>query len=753
MTVVALAPQPILQFLDNSGAPAAGGSVLTQVGGVNQTTWQDSGATTPLPNPIPLNSRGEISNASGVSCQLFLQVGVAYTFTLFDKHGHQLNQASYTAAAGVSLRSVDVLQYGADPSGLTDSTTAFANACTSLGALGGTVSVPSGKYLIGSNLTIPASVTLKGPYDFTGSNGNNSSYNYGTMSAIMLSSGATITQGSGSCITGHLIYQSGLTFPQNNTSAYAGTAVTFNGDDCTCHNNMILGFAQAILSVGCQRPAIYWNKIDSLNGIKVAQDFDVGRVHNNHCWPFATVGGSGNPAAASRSGVAYQIGDGTSDSADFLVAVDNFEFAYQTGFLIDDSSAVVLVNPQCDYTNNFSTTSIGLNFTGTGNNAVVLGGVISWQGTGVVVNVSAPANDSVRMYGTSIFNPQNTNGGSGTICAQVLNGRLEAIGCTFSNAAYGIDAHTAGQGITSSDCDYDTITTEAHFVAAGGEQLSNIWNNRYLNGTPTAIPEQKFINEVPTFIINVFGTAGGYHHAYQYARGTQASPVAVQTNDVLMSLSGSGYDGTSYRSVTGLRAQVQGTVSGTSVPTVLLLSATPSGSNALVDEVGINGAALYPITDNAISSGLSTNRWSVVYAATGTINTSDARLKTDVRPLKGTDFINLLKPVSYRWISGGKEVIRQVFRDDKGDEVAEGTKGARPAEIISKEVPGKRAHYGFLAQDVKTALAGADVGLHVLSDPNDPDSEQGLRYEELIAPMVAAIQELTARVKALESKS
>jgi len=44
-------------------------------------------------------------------------------------------------------------------------------------------------------------------------------------------------------------------------------------------------------------------------------------------------------------------------------------------------------------------------------------------------------------------------------------------------------------------------------------------------------------------------------------------------------------------------------------------------------------SAVYPGGDNTISSGLSSKRWSVVYAATGTINTSDARAKTAISPL------------------------------------------------------------------------------------------------------------------------
>lgn len=99
---VVACPTPVLQFFDNAGRPAAGGSVLTQVGGVNYPTYADSGGTIPLPNPIPLNSRGEVSTASGVTSQLFLAASTIYTFTLSDKNGNQLNQATYVAGTGSS---------------------------------------------------------------------------------------------------------------------------------------------------------------------------------------------------------------------------------------------------------------------------------------------------------------------------------------------------------------------------------------------------------------------------------------------------------------------------------------------------------------------------------------------------------------------------------------------------------------------------------------------------------------------------
>lgn len=93
-TSVTFCPPPVLQFFGNNGQPLVGGSVQTQVGGINAATYQDSAGATPLPNPIPLNSRGEISNASGTSCQCFLASGSAYAFIVKDAAGN----AVYTAA-------------------------------------------------------------------------------------------------------------------------------------------------------------------------------------------------------------------------------------------------------------------------------------------------------------------------------------------------------------------------------------------------------------------------------------------------------------------------------------------------------------------------------------------------------------------------------------------------------------------------------------------------------------------------------
>lgn len=150
----------------------------------------------------------------------------------------------------------------------------------------------------------------------------------------------------------------------------------------------------------------------------------------------------------------------------------------------------------------------------------------------------------------------------------------------------------------------------------------------------------------------------------------------------------------------------------------------------------------YPLANNLYSigqpidagSGVSSNRfWKTIYSNTGTINTSDIRLKTNVlESALGLEFINKLNPVSYKFIEGSKEVV--------------------DGDIVS--LPGSRTHYGLIAQEVKEVLdeAGVDFAGWVLLDKDDENSEQALRYEEFISPLIKAVQELTARVKVLEEQ-
>jgi len=103
---------------------------------------------------------------------------------------------------------------------------------------------------------------------------------------------------------------------------------------------------------------------------------------------------------------------------------------------------------------------------------------------------------------------------------------------------------------------------------------------------------------------------------------------------------------------------------------------------------------------------------------------SDSRLKREIVDSSlGLNFVNALQPREYR------------------------------------RVDGVRKHYGFIAQEVAAVLPDAsDNAIWVNDQENVADigeeenivSTQGLRYTHLIAPLVKAVQELSAKVTALE---
>jgi hypothetical protein len=112
MTTGVLAPNPILQFFDNAGNPMVGGTLLLQVGGVNTAGYSDVGLTTQLPNPITLNSRGEVATAAGASSQLFLSPATTYSMTLSDANGNQIWQATTVTGPLASGNAVESVSSG-----------------------------------------------------------------------------------------------------------------------------------------------------------------------------------------------------------------------------------------------------------------------------------------------------------------------------------------------------------------------------------------------------------------------------------------------------------------------------------------------------------------------------------------------------------------------------------------------------------------------------------------------------------------
>jgi hypothetical protein len=120
-----------------------------------------------------------------------------------------------------------------------------------------------------------------------------------------------------------------------------------------------------------------------------------------------------------------------------------------------------------------------------------------------------------------------------------------------------------------------------------------------------------------------------------------------------------------------------------------------------------------PLVDNTYSLGGDARRWKAVYATNGTIQTSDARLKEDVRSLHyGLDELLSLRPVSFRW---------------KEDEAA-------------------RTQLGFIAQEVEAILPEAVIR------GADEAAPLSMSYTTVVPVLVKAIQEQQAEIERLRER-
>lgn len=149
----------------------------------------------------------------------------------------------------------------------------------------------------------------------------------------------------------------------------------------------------------------------------------------------------------------------------------------------------------------------------------------------------------------------------------------------------------------------------------------------------------------------------------------------------------------------------------------------PSGDDSgRVHHVKYNNVwGLNPVIDGSMTLGNPVQKWDTVYSNTGTIQTSDRKLKKSIKLLtkQAVKFILNLRPVRY---------------------------------VLKSDILGQK-HWGLIAQEVEEAMQACGLSPDEYAALiKDDKGGYGLRYGELIAPMIATIQDLSARVTELENE-
>ena len=208
-----------------------------------------------------------------------------------------------------------------------------------------------------------------------------------------------------------------------------------------------------------------------------------------------------------------------------------------------------------------------------------------------------------------------------------------------------------------------------------------------------------------------------------------------------ISISGNAATATTATNATGLSGSPTITVTQVNTGSINTTGSTLSFNISGTPYVALNNVPyFFPNTDNFISLGAGGNRWSVVFAATGTINTSDANDKQQIQDLTAAE-----KAVG--------QALKGMMKSFKfNDSVQE--KGANA-----------RIHFGVIAQDVKTAFeaqgltaenygvfcsdtwyevdgksCNANGEMYTSSSPNAVEKTRlGVRYDELFALILGAM--------------
>lgn len=154
--------------------------------------------------------------------------------------------------------------------------------------------------------------------------------------------------------------------------------------------------------------------------------------------------------------------------------------------------------------------------------------------------------------------------------------------------------------------------------------------------------------------------------------------------------------------------------------TALGTSATPVGNNSTA--VGYNASTTGANQVQLGNSDTSTHVYGTVQ------NRSDARDKADVRDTElGLDFIEKLRPVDFRWD----------MREDYPDGEPDGTHKRT------------RFHHGVIAQELAEVIetTGRDFGGLQDHTVKGGDDVMTVGYDELIAPLIKAVQQLAEQVR------
>jgi hypothetical protein len=461
-----------------------------------------------------------------------------------------------------------------------------------------------------------------------------------------------------------VVLASGATYP--GTSRYVGDATSFRPSTTASYSSGTL----------TQRWTTVYSQNLDLSGVVAAGTWNGSTI---------TVGYGGTGVTSTPSNGQLLIGNGSGYSLATLTAGSNISISNGAGSITISASGSTGVSSV-----DVSGGTTGLTTSGgpiTSSGTITLGGTLNVAngGTGLT---STPSNGQLDIGNGSGFTRTTLTAGTGV---SISNGSGSiTINATNNGTVTSVDGSGGSTGLTLTG---GPITTSGTLtlggtlaVANGGTGASSLTGAGIVTttGTQTISGQKNFTSYTNTFLATTYATSNGSSSSNAYFGESGAYAVLGGANGV-----------------------------------VLASGATYPGSSIFAGDSGTWRST----TDNVRALGTGLFRYTVVYATTGTINTSDANQKQQIRDLSDAE---------QRTAQRVKKLIRAFKWNDaveaKGDEA--------------------RIHFGVIAQEVQEAFAaeGLDASKYGLfcsdtwtTSDGSSQTRLGVRYSELLAFIIAAL--------------